>query len=79
VLQPDRPKYNTAHAHCMPDTQSYRRTLKMYNKYFFSTAKMVTRTLFVVTLHIYGPPILLSVKRVSTTCNQQPLTLSVPN
>jgi hypothetical protein len=41
------PGDNMAHAHCMPDTD----TLKMCNTYCFSTATMVTRTRFVVTLY----------------------------
>jgi hypothetical protein len=37
-------EYNTAHAHCMLDTEGYKDTLRIHNTYCFSTTTMVTRT-----------------------------------
>jgi hypothetical protein len=43
-------QYNTAHTHSMLDNYGYRHTLRMWNTYRFSTAKMVMRTSLNVTL-----------------------------
>ena len=43
---------NTAHAHCMLDTQGYKHTLRTCNKYCFSIATMVEQTPLIVTLYV---------------------------
>ena len=43
----------TAHAHCMLDTQRYKRTLGICNTYCFSTATVVVRTRLNVTLYVH--------------------------
>jgi len=44
---------NMAHAHCMLDTQGYKRTLRIRNTFCFSTATMVARRRLSVTLYIH--------------------------
>ena len=46
-------QYNKAHALCMLDNKSYRHTLRMYDFYCFSTAKMVTGTCHNTTLYVH--------------------------
>ena len=41
-----------AHALCMLENSGYRQTLRMCNTYVFSTATMVTRTRFIITLYV---------------------------
>jgi len=43
---------NMAHAHCMPDTQGYRYTLRLCNTYCFSTATVVARTRLSARLYV---------------------------
>ena len=54
---------NTAHAHCILDTQGYRYTLRICNTYCFSTVTMVERTRVTVTLCAHWLPchLLLSI------------------
>ena len=42
-----------AHAHCMLDTKGYKRTLRICNTDFFSTATMVARTCLNVKLYAH--------------------------
>ena len=44
---------NTAHAHCMLDTQGYKQTLRICNTYCFSTATMVAQTRPSVILYVH--------------------------
>jgi hypothetical protein len=49
-------QYNTAHAHCMLDTECYKHTNRIYNTHCFSTVTMVRRTrlcvVFICTLPV---------------------------
>ena len=45
-------QYNTAHAHCMLDTQGYTHTHTICNSYCFPTATMTAQSLLNVTLHV---------------------------
>jgi len=36
--------YNMTHAHCMLDNEGYRHTLRIFNIYCFSTARLVARS-----------------------------------
>ena len=44
---------NKAHAHCMLDSKGYKNKHKMCNTDCFSTAKMVARKIFIVTLLVH--------------------------
>ena len=44
---------NTAHSHCMLDTQGYEHTLTICNTYCFSTFTVVTGTHLNVTFYVY--------------------------
>ena len=49
-------QYNTAHALCMIDNWGYRHSLRIWNTYCFSTAKVVMRTRpHVSTSHVLLP------------------------
>jgi hypothetical protein len=61
MVEPDRPQmtiYNTAHALCMLDNESYKHSLRICNTYCFSTATVLTRTRLIVTF-IRKLPVLL--------------------
>jgi hypothetical protein len=45
--------YNTTHALCMQSTTGYKLALIICNNYLFSTASVITRTCFNVTLYTY--------------------------
>jgi hypothetical protein len=45
---------NMARAHCMMNTQGYKRTLRIRNAYCFTTATTVTRSRLNVTFYVHG-------------------------
>ena len=52
-IEPDRPHYSMACAHCMLDTLGYRHTHRICNIYCFSTATLVARTWLIVLLSVH--------------------------
>jgi len=61
-----------AHAHCMLDTSDYRHTLRICNTYCFSTATMVTRKLFNVTLFCHYLQFLVYPSKPCTQLSSSP-------
>jgi hypothetical protein len=56
--------YNTAHAHCMVDTQGCRHALRMCNTYRFSTATMVARKRLYAALCVHCLCLFFHVKAI---------------
>jgi len=46
-------RYNTAHAHCTLVNLGYTYTLRIFNTYCFSTAKIVKRTRLSITFYVH--------------------------
>jgi len=58
-----------AHAHCTLVNQDYKRTLRIFNTYSFSTATLIPRTRLGVTLYVHCP---------SGFCNYKLFNLHLP-